>query len=73
MLKNLVKRIIREMVAQNEISFMTSAFADSDDKKNHDEQDSRKRRSQKNDRTEKMRKMNFGKRFMKRLPILHSF
>jgi len=32
-------------LAKNEISFMTNAFADSDDKKNHDEHDSRKRSS----------------------------
>jgi cytochrome b len=40
-------------LAKHEISFMTNAFADSDDKENHDEHDSRKRRSKKNNRTEK--------------------
>ena len=40
-------------LAKHEISFMTNAFADSDDKENHDEHDSRKRRSKKNHRTEK--------------------
>ena len=40
-------------LAKHEISFMTNAFADSDDKENNDEHDSRKRRSKKNHRTEK--------------------
>ena len=40
-------------LAKHEISFMTNAFADSDDKENHDEHDSRKRHSKKNNRTEK--------------------
>jgi cytochrome b len=35
------------LLAKHEISFMTNAFADSDDKKNHDEHDNRKRRRQK--------------------------
>jgi len=39
--------------AKHEISFMSKAFADSDDKDNHDEYDSRKRRSQKNHKAEK--------------------
>ena len=39
--------------AKHEISFMTNAFADSDDKENHDEHDSRKQHSKKNNRTEK--------------------
>ena len=46
-------------LAKNEISFMASAFADSGDKKNHDEHDSRKRPSQKNHRTEKNEKDEF--------------
>ena len=46
-------------LAKNEISFMANAFADSDDKKNHDEHDSRKRPSQKNHRTEKNEKDEF--------------
>jgi len=40
-------------LAKHEISLMTNAFADSDDQKNNDEHDSRKRRSQKNHRAEK--------------------
>jgi len=40
-------------LAKHEISFMSKAFADSDDKDNHDEYDSRKRRSQKNHKVEK--------------------
>jgi cytochrome b len=40
-------------LAKHEISFVTHAFADSDDKENHDEHDNRKRRSKKNNRTEK--------------------
>jgi cytochrome b len=39
-------------LAKYEISFMTNAFADSDEKENHDEHDNRKRHSQKNHRTE---------------------
>ena len=46
-------------LAKHEISFMTNAFADSDDKKNNDEHDSRKRRSQKNHRAEKNEKDEF--------------
>jgi len=38
---------------------MTNAFADSDDKENIDEHDSRKRRSQKNHRAEKKEKDEF--------------
>jgi cytochrome b len=45
--------------AKHEISFMTNAFADSDDKKNHDEHDSLKRHSQKNHRAEKNEKDEF--------------
>ena len=45
--------------AKHEILFMTNAFADSDDKENHDEQESRKWRSQKNHRTEKNEKDEF--------------
>jgi len=48
-------------LAKHEISFMTNAFADSDDQKNNDEYDSRKRRSQKNHRTEKNEKDEFWK------------
>jgi cytochrome b len=40
-------------LAKYEISFMSKAFADSDDKDNHDEYDNRKRRSQKNHKVEK--------------------
>jgi cytochrome b len=40
-------------LAKHEISFMSKAFADSDDKDNHDEYDNRKRRSQKNHKVEK--------------------
>ena len=47
------------LLAKHEISFMTNAFADSDDKKNHDEHDSRKRPSQKNHATEKNEKDEF--------------
>ena len=46
-------------LAKHEISFMTNAFADSDDKKNNDEHDSRKWRSQKNHRAEKNEKDEF--------------
>ena len=46
-------------LANHEISFMTNAFADSDDKENHDEHDIRKRSSQKNNRTEKIEKDEF--------------
>ena len=46
-------------LAKHEISFMTNAFADSDDKKNNDEHDSRKPRSQKNHRTENNEKDEF--------------
>lgn len=40
-------------LAKHEISFMTNAFADSDDKEDHDEHDSHDRRSKKDHRTEK--------------------
>lgn len=43
-------------LAKHEISFMTNAFADSDDKKHHDEHESRKRHFPKKDRTEKNEK-----------------
>ena len=46
-------------LAQNEISFMTNAFADSDDKENHDKHNNRDRRSQENHRTEKTEKDEF--------------
>jgi len=46
-------------LANHEISFMTNAFADSDDKENHDEHDIRKRSSPKNNRTEKIEKDEF--------------
>jgi cytochrome b len=46
-------------LTKNEISFISKAFADSDDKDNHDEHDSRKRHSQKNHRTEKNEKDEF--------------
>jgi cytochrome b len=46
-------------LAKNEISFMTNAFADSDDNENNDEHDSRKQRSQKNHRAEKNEKNEF--------------
>ena len=46
-------------LTKHEISFMTNAFADSDDKENHDEHDIRKRSSQKNNRTEKIEKDEF--------------
>ena len=46
-------------LAKHEISFMTNAFADSDDKKNNDEHDSQKRRSQKKPRAEKNEKDEF--------------
>jgi cytochrome b len=46
-------------LAKHEISFMSKAFADSDDKDNHDEHDSRKRRSQKNHKVEKNEKDEF--------------
>jgi len=46
-------------LTKHEISFMTNAFADSDDKENHDEQENRKWRSQKNHRTEKNEKDEF--------------
>ena len=58
-------------LVEHEISFITNAFADSDDKEDHDEHNSHKRRSEKDHRT--MRKMNFGKRFMRLSPILPSF
>jgi len=45
--------------AEHEISFMSNAFADSDDEKNHDEHDSLKRRSQKNHRIENNEKDEF--------------
>ena len=40
-------------LAKHEISFMTNAFADSDDKEDHDEHNSHDRRSKKHHRTEK--------------------
>jgi cytochrome b len=46
-------------LAQNEISFMTNAFADSDDKENHDEHKYREQRSQENHRNEKNEKDEF--------------
>ena len=46
-------------LAKHEISFMTNAFADSDDKEDHDEPNSHNRRSQKNHRTEKNEKDEF--------------
>ena len=46
-------------LANHEISFMTNAFADSDDKENHNEHDIRKRSSQKNNRSEKIEKDEF--------------
>ena len=46
-------------LTQNEISLMTNAFADSYDKKNHDEHKYRERRSQKKHRTEKNEKDDF--------------
>jgi cytochrome b len=49
------------LLAKNEISFMTNAFADSNDKQNHDEHDSRKQHSLKNHRTEKNGKDEFWK------------
>ena len=46
-------------LAKNEISFMTNAFADSDDKEDRDKHNSHNRRSQKNHRTEKNEKDEF--------------
>jgi cytochrome b len=46
-------------LANHEISFMTNAFADSDDKENHDKHNNRERRSQKYNRTEKNEKDEF--------------
>ena len=40
-------------LAKHEISFMTNAFADSDDKEDHDEYNSHNRRNKKDHRTEK--------------------
>ncbi len=48
-------------LAKHEISFMTHAFADSDDKETHDEKDDRERRSQQNHRTENNEKDKFWK------------
>jgi len=46
-------------LAKHEISFMSKAFADSDDKDDHNEHDSQKQLSQKNHRTEKNEKDEF--------------
>ena len=46
-------------LAKYEISFMINAFADSDEKENHDEHGSLKRRSQKNHKAEKNEKDEF--------------
>ena len=46
-------------LANHEISFMTNAFADSDDHENHDKQNNRERRSQENHRTGKNEKDEF--------------
>jgi len=46
-------------LTNHEISVISNAFADSDDKENHDENYSHKRRSQKNTRTEKDEKDEF--------------
>ena len=46
-------------MAKHEISFMTNAFADSDDKQNYDEHNNRKLRSQKSHRAEKNEKDEF--------------
>jgi cytochrome b len=46
-------------LAKHEISIMTNAVADSDDKGNHDEHDSRKSRIKKNQRVEKNEKDEF--------------
>ena len=46
-------------LANHEISFMTNAFADSDDKENHDKHNNLERRSQKYNRTEKNEKDEF--------------
>ena len=46
-------------LAKHEISFMTNAFADSDDKEDRDKHNSHNRRSQKNHRTEKNEKDEF--------------
>jgi cytochrome b len=46
-------------LAKNEISFMTNAFADSDDKEDHDKHNSHDRRSKKDHRTEKNQKDEF--------------
>jgi cytochrome b len=48
-------------LAKYEISFMTNAFADSDDKENHQERNNRKRHSQKNHRAERNEKDQFWK------------
>jgi len=46
-------------LAKHEISFMINAFADSDDKENHDEHNNRKLPSPKNHSTEKNEKDEF--------------
>ena len=46
-------------LAKHEISFMTDAFADSDDKENRDKLNNRERRNQENHRTEKNEKDEF--------------
>ncbi len=46
-------------LANHEISLISNAFADSDDKKNHDKHNNRERRSQENHRTEKTEKDEF--------------
>jgi len=46
-------------LANHEISFMANAFADSDDKENHDKHNNLERRSQKYNRTEKNEKDEF--------------
>jgi cytochrome b len=46
-------------LAKHEISFMTNAFADSDDKEDHDKHNSHDRRSKKDHRTEKNQKDEF--------------
>jgi cytochrome b len=46
-------------LTKHEISFMTNAFADSDDKEDHDEYNSHDRRSKKDHRTEKNQKDEF--------------
>ena len=46
-------------LVEHEISFITNAFADSDDKEDHDEHNSHDRRSNKNNRTENNEKDEF--------------